>query len=133
MKAANVGRHDPFEFDTTVRAGIERIRTAFRQMQVVVYGRLIIEAQAMATKGRAAPDTAAAAAAAAAGEKKFSSETKQVLMQWFLEHLRHPYPTEAQKRVLSAKAQIDYEQVNNWYVGPCCCWRSPSAHTAAGS
>ena len=45
-----------------------------------------------------------------------STEAKRVLRTWFDEHFHHPYPSEQEKRWLSAQAGIRLEQVNNWFI-----------------
>nr|CCA22903.1 conserved hypothetical protein [Albugo laibachii Nc14] len=45
-----------------------------------------------------------------------SKTAKQVLQQWFEEHLHHPYPTEEEKDMLAMQGGITIEQVNNWFI-----------------
>lgn len=45
-----------------------------------------------------------------------SKTAKEVLQQWFEDHLHHPYPTEDEKDMLGMQGGITIEQVNNWFI-----------------
>jgi hypothetical protein len=45
-----------------------------------------------------------------------SVESCNILREWFLANILSPYPTEVQKEVLAAQAQIQLRQVNNWFT-----------------
>lgn len=47
---------------------------------------------------------------------KLPQRSVMILKQWLFENWYHPYPTEAQKRILGEQAGLSVLQVNNWYT-----------------
>jgi hypothetical protein len=47
---------------------------------------------------------------------KLPQRAVMILKRWIFENWYHPYPTEAQKRVLCEEAQLQLLQVNNWFT-----------------
>ncbi|MES1907050.1 MAG: hypothetical protein MHM6MM_000243 [Cercozoa sp. M6MM] len=45
----------------------------------------------------------------------FRSVNVDVLREWLLAHLMHPYPTQEQKMLLAAQANLSFEQVTTWF------------------
>ncbi|GAN00804.1 hypothetical protein MAM1_0002c00228 [Mucor ambiguus] len=39
-----------------------------------------------------------------------------VLKQWLIDHSRHPYPTEEEKRGLRIKTDLTLNQISNWFI-----------------
>lgn len=39
-----------------------------------------------------------------------------ILKQWLIDHCRHPYPTEEEKRVLRLKTDLTLNQISNWFI-----------------
>ena len=55
---------------------------------------------------------------AESGRKKRTLPQKatRLLNEWFEQHLDHPYPTEQEKRLLSARGDLTVEQVSRWFA-----------------
>lgn len=49
-------------------------------------------------------------------KKKLPQRATKLLNEWFEQHLDHPYPTEGEKRTLSARCDITVEQVSRWFA-----------------
>ncbi|KAI7896469.1 uncharacterized protein EV154DRAFT_240121 [Mucor mucedo] len=39
-----------------------------------------------------------------------------ILKQWLIDHCRHPYPTEEEKRSLRIKTNLTLNQISNWFI-----------------
>lgn len=39
-----------------------------------------------------------------------------ILKQWLIDHSRHPYPTEEEKRGLRIKTDLTLNQISNWFI-----------------
>ncbi|KAI8887873.1 hypothetical protein K501DRAFT_268486 [Backusella circina FSU 941] len=39
-----------------------------------------------------------------------------ILKQWLVDHSRHPYPTEDEKRALKQKTNLTLNQISNWFI-----------------
>lgn len=39
-----------------------------------------------------------------------------ILKQWLIDHCRHPYPTEEEKRSLRLKTNLTLNQISNWFI-----------------
>jgi hypothetical protein len=39
-----------------------------------------------------------------------------ILKQWLIDHCRHPYPTEEEKRALRHKTNLTLNQISNWFI-----------------
>ncbi|KAI8637176.1 hypothetical protein BD408DRAFT_425023 [Parasitella parasitica] len=39
-----------------------------------------------------------------------------ILKQWLIDHSRHPYPTEEEKRGLRLKTELTLNQISNWFI-----------------
>ncbi|CEP15433.1 hypothetical protein [Parasitella parasitica] len=39
-----------------------------------------------------------------------------ILKQWLIDHSRHPYPTEEEKRSLRLKTELTLNQISNWFI-----------------
>ncbi|KAI9487608.1 MAG: hypothetical protein EXX96DRAFT_553949 [Benjaminiella poitrasii] len=53
------------------------------------------------------------------GRKRRGNLPKNVtamLKQWLIEHSRHPYPTEEEKRGLRLKTNLTLNQISNWFI-----------------
>ncbi|KAF0980004.1 hypothetical protein FDP41_001157 [Naegleria fowleri] len=48
--------------------------------------------------------------------RRLPNEAKKILENWFLEHYRHPYPTNEEKQWLSDQTQLNLTQINNWFI-----------------
>jgi len=48
--------------------------------------------------------------------RRLPHEAKKVLENWFLDHYKHPYPTNEEKQVLSDQTQLNLTQINNWFI-----------------
>ena len=55
---------------------------------------------------------------AESGRKKkgLPQKATRLLNEWFDQHLDHPYPTEQEKRLLSARGDLTVEQVSRWFA-----------------
>ncbi|XP_038714866.1 homeobox protein knotted-1-like 1 [Tripterygium wilfordii] len=47
---------------------------------------------------------------------KLSKDAKMVLLDWWNDHYRWPYPTEEDKMKLSEATGLDQQQINNWFI-----------------
>ncbi|KAI1743997.1 homeobox KN domain-containing protein [Xylaria scruposa] len=43
-------------------------------------------------------------------------ETTEILRNWFLAHLAHPYPTEDEKQALMRETNLQMNQISNWFI-----------------
>ena len=48
-------------------------------------------------------------------KRSFRPKTTKILTEWYEQHLRHPYPTEEQKKILASQCGISTEQVTTWF------------------
>jgi hypothetical protein len=39
-----------------------------------------------------------------------------ILKQWLIDHCKHPYPTEEEKRCLRLKTNLTLNQISNWFI-----------------
>ncbi|RCI03652.1 Homeobox protein 9 [Rhizopus stolonifer] len=39
-----------------------------------------------------------------------------ILKQWLIDHHKHPYPTEEEKRALGLKTDLTLNQISNWFI-----------------
>ncbi|KAK1348569.1 homeobox KN domain-containing protein [Hamiltosporidium tvaerminnensis] len=46
----------------------------------------------------------------------YPKQISKVLQNWLRENVNNPYPTEAEKIVLSDKTGLDQTQINNWFI-----------------
>jgi chemotaxis protein histidine kinase CheA len=46
----------------------------------------------------------------------FTPSGSRLLKQWFLDHVREPYPTDGEKRTLALRVRVSYEQVSAWFI-----------------
>ncbi|KAG2387298.1 hypothetical protein C9374_001630 [Naegleria lovaniensis] len=44
------------------------------------------------------------------------TDATEVLKDWFLEHIQHPYPSGQEKQALSQQTGLSYVQVSNWFT-----------------
>ncbi|VDD74147.1 unnamed protein product [Mesocestoides corti] len=51
-----------------------------------------------------------------ARQKSTRHESTAVLRAWFREHQHHPYPTKAEKVMLSLAASMTMKQVSTWFA-----------------
>ncbi|KAI7899623.1 uncharacterized protein BX663DRAFT_545534 [Cokeromyces recurvatus] len=88
-----------------------------------------LKTKATTTNAGAAATTTTAAAATTTtttvvttshhGRKRRGNLPKNVtaiLKQWLIEHSRHPYPTEEEKRGLRLKTNLTLNQISNWFI-----------------
>ncbi|KAM3358671.1 homeobox protein knotted-1-like 6 [Capsicum galapagoense] len=47
---------------------------------------------------------------------KLPKEARQMLLAWWTDHYRWPYPTEADKNSLAESTGLDPKQINNWFI-----------------
>ncbi|CAN4124043.1 unnamed protein product [Withania somnifera] len=47
---------------------------------------------------------------------KLPKEARQILLAWWTDHYRWPYPTEADKNSLAESTGLDAKQINNWFI-----------------
>ncbi|CAK9141190.1 unnamed protein product [Ilex paraguariensis] len=47
---------------------------------------------------------------------KLPKDARLVLLDWWSEHYRWPYPTEEEKTRLSEITGLDQKQINNWFI-----------------
>ncbi|CAN4124247.1 unnamed protein product [Withania somnifera] len=47
---------------------------------------------------------------------KLPKEARQMLLAWWNDHYRWPYPTEADKSSLAESTGLDPKQINNWFI-----------------
>ncbi|XP_015075208.1 homeobox protein knotted-1-like 6 isoform X2 [Solanum pennellii] len=47
---------------------------------------------------------------------KLPKEARQMLLAWWDDHFRWPYPTEADKNSLAESTGLDPKQINNWFI-----------------
>lgn len=47
---------------------------------------------------------------------KLPKEARQMLLAWWDDHFRWPYPTEADKNSLAGSTGLDPKQINNWFI-----------------
>ncbi|XP_049349573.1 homeobox protein knotted-1-like 2 [Solanum verrucosum] len=47
---------------------------------------------------------------------KLPKEARQMLLAWWDDHFRWPYPTEADKNSLADSTGLDPKQINNWFI-----------------
>ncbi|KAF3642826.1 Homeobox protein knotted-1-like 1 [Capsicum annuum] len=47
---------------------------------------------------------------------KLPKEARQMLLAWWNDHYRWPYPTEADKNSLAESTGLDPKQINNWFI-----------------
>ncbi|KAI0544576.1 hypothetical protein F4679DRAFT_589358 [Xylaria curta] len=43
-------------------------------------------------------------------------ETTEILRNWFVAHLGHPYPTEDEKQALMRETNLQMNQISNWFI-----------------
>jgi hypothetical protein len=48
--------------------------------------------------------------------KPLPDESKRILKTWFLDHFKHPYPTEPEKDDLILETGLNKTQINNWFI-----------------
>ncbi|KAG0441478.1 Homeobox protein HD-2 [Dictyocoela muelleri] len=46
----------------------------------------------------------------------YSKSVSKTLKNWLREHIRNPYPTEAEKLELCKITGLDHTQINNWFI-----------------
>lgn len=56
-------------------------------------------------------------------------EAKEILTEWFAEHVLDPYPKQADKEFLSQKTGLPLKQIDNWFINE----RSRKWHTYANA
>lgn len=39
-----------------------------------------------------------------------------ILRQWLVDHAKHPYPTEEEKRLLRVETNLTLNQISNWFI-----------------
>ena len=44
------------------------------------------------------------------------SQAKDILSNWFREHVDHPYPSQAEKNELSEQTGLSLQKVDNWFI-----------------
>ncbi|KAK1281449.1 Homeobox protein knotted-1-like 6 [Acorus gramineus] len=47
---------------------------------------------------------------------KLPNEARQMLLDWWNNHYKWPYPTEADKIALAESTGLDQKQINNWFI-----------------
>eukprot|EP00698_Gefionella_okellyi_P017729 TRINITY_DN522_c0_g1_i12.p1 TRINITY_DN522_c0_g1~~TRINITY_DN522_c0_g1_i12.p1 ORF type:complete len:164 (-),score=32.69 TRINITY_DN522_c0_g1_i12:38-529(-) len=47
--------------------------------------------------------------------KEFPRDIRNVLQNWFMEHLQDPYPTETDRALLAAKTGLSLAELNIWF------------------
>ncbi|XAR65088.1 hypothetical protein NMG60_11009057 [Bertholletia excelsa] len=47
---------------------------------------------------------------------KLPKEGRQILLEWWNQHYKWPYPTEADKISLAESTGLDQKQINNWFI-----------------
>nr|BAG34610.1 class-I knotted1-like homeobox protein IBKN4 [Ipomoea batatas] len=47
---------------------------------------------------------------------KLPKEARQTLLDWWSDHYKWPYPTEADKIALAESTGLDQKQINNWFI-----------------
>ncbi|KAK6797750.1 hypothetical protein RDI58_005452 [Solanum bulbocastanum] len=47
---------------------------------------------------------------------KLPKEARQQLVDWWLRHIKWPYPSESQKLALAESTGLDQKQINNWFI-----------------
>jgi hypothetical protein len=48
--------------------------------------------------------------------RKISEEARSFLLEWFNDHISHPYPTEEEKEEFSEKTGLTKKQIKDWFV-----------------
>ncbi|KAH7331682.1 hypothetical protein KP509_20G046300 [Ceratopteris richardii] len=47
---------------------------------------------------------------------KLPREARQMLLDWWTQHYKWPYPSEAEKTALAESTGLDQKQINNWFI-----------------
>ena len=53
-------------------------------------------------------------------KRKLPASATKILKSWLAQHLKHPYPTEKEKRELCEATGLSLVQINNWYAPVVC-------------
>jgi len=48
--------------------------------------------------------------------RHLDTDQKQMLIDWYVQHLDYPYPTEDKKQDFSEKTDLSLNQINNWFT-----------------
>jgi hypothetical protein len=46
----------------------------------------------------------------------FERSSVQIMKEWLLEHIDHPYPSRSDKEFLVAKTGLSKKQIQNWFT-----------------
>jgi hypothetical protein len=46
----------------------------------------------------------------------FEKENVKVLKEWFMENIKHPYPSIREKEQMSQQSGLDIKQIQNWFT-----------------
>lgn len=49
-------------------------------------------------------------------QKQIPADKRDVLYQWFIDHLDSPYPTKKDKMELSSQTGLEQKQINSWFI-----------------
>ena len=48
--------------------------------------------------------------------QNYSPKTIKILKRWLHQNLKHPYPTDEQKKILGQETGLDSTQISNWFI-----------------
>ena len=48
--------------------------------------------------------------------QNYSQKTIKILKRWLHQNLKHPYPTDEQKKILGQETGLDSTQISNWFI-----------------
>ena len=48
--------------------------------------------------------------------QNYSKKTANILKRWLNQNLKHPYPTDEQKKIFGQETGLDSTQISNWFI-----------------
>jgi hypothetical protein len=48
--------------------------------------------------------------------QNYSKKQSNILKRWLNQNLKHPYPTDEQKKIFSQETGLDSTQISNWFI-----------------
>ncbi|KAG2389365.1 hypothetical protein C9374_013925 [Naegleria lovaniensis] len=123
INADNSLNNDMKELFAKVKSKLEMKNETNKRHCEQVLVRLLSEWVSVAKSNSRSSDRASSNDSSSNSKKKQKStnrrlpnEAKKILENWFLEHYRHPYPTNEEKQWLSDQTQLNLTQINNWFI-----------------
>lgn len=58
----------------------------------------------------------------------FRPKTTKILSEWYEQHVKHPYPTALEKKLLASQCDISVEQVTTWFNNKRCRSKTRETH-----